>query len=220
MKHDEPLIEPVSVWSLRRQLFDDSVSTTQNILLTHGATSLVALIRKIDFLNHIISLSPTDNIATHALIPETLSELFFHQGAASTMLFDDSPKRSKENARTHALRMERFEYVRKFCHDAGFKPSVLNDRVMRNTIVHTDEYLERALRSPNTGWLIDTAIISRDAFAPEKKMDVGYCRCFIVSEKTLLHLGAEASAQALREEAAAVLALVFGLPPPPLFPLK
>jgi hypothetical protein len=140
-------------------------------------------------------------------IPPTLSDLGFQQGVASTILFNDAPKTSRENAASYKLRLDRLAYVKQRC--AHIPHKVLANRKIRNSLVHVDEYLARELGKPNTGWMIDSAIGTRDQFAAPPGIEIGFCRMYIASEDMLLHLGNEISIANLRKEAKGVLSTIW-----------
>lgn len=215
MKLRKPtLIEPAAIWSLARVCFDDEISLTQNVILYHGQSALLALVQRIGRLTELLAQSTiVGGLYSHPEIPQTLTEIFTHQGVASSILFDSSDRGKDESARALKLRRERVEYVGKYCSEAGLTITALSDRSMRNRLIHMDEYVEKALRRPNTGWFVDTALQERTTFGPPHGVSIGYCRCFIASEGTLVHLGREASLANLLNEAVALLAVVFGVEP-------
>ena len=137
------------------------------------------------------------------------SDICFQQGVASTVLFNDAERAASESAYLFRLRTERVDYVRRLCDGRALQ--ILPDRKMRNSLIHIDEHLAKALRKPNTGWFIDTAIGWRDQFVAERPgTEIAFCRTYISSEDSILHLGNQISLAKLRDESAFVLAAVFG----------
>jgi hypothetical protein len=112
----------------------------------------------------------------------------------------------------HNLRIERYNYVKRLCDAANIQTTILADKKVRNRLTHIDEHLVKALRKPNTGWLIDCAIAYRDQFTAPSGVNVEFCRTFIVSEETIVHLDAEINVPRLHAEATSVLSAVFGNP--------
>lgn len=181
--------------------------------MSQGAEALQGLITRIDNLHKLVNFWPNFiEFHLHPEIPSTLSELAFHQGIASTILFNDSPKAHKENGATYKLRLERFSYVRRKCE--GISTSVLSDRKIRNSLTHVDEHLAKALAQPKTGWIIDSAIGRRDQLtASQHGIEISFCRTYISAEDVLLHLGNEISVKNLRKEAVDVLMAVWNAEP-------
>jgi hypothetical protein len=211
--------EPSAIWSTSLIVFDKQISLTQNVIFSHGRVALLALVRHIDRLYELLGTFPNvTNAYIHPEIATTLSDVYFQQGTASTILFNDSPQAAKENAAAYKLRVGRVSYVKHLT--ANCPTAVLANRKVRNALVHVDEYLAKELRKENTGWAIDSAWPDRDAFVAPPGISVAYCRCYIGSEDKILHLGHEISISALRMEASAVLGAVFGVPPtsPPSYP--
>jgi hypothetical protein len=207
--------EPSAIWSVRRVVFDDSISHTQNVILSHAWVALDAVINRIDRLHELVAMHPNFiNFHPHPDIPSTLSDLAFQQGLASTVLFNDGTKGQRESGAAYKLRLSRVVYVKQKC--ANITVSLLTNRKMRNSLTHIDEYLVREMARPNTGWLVDSAIGRRDQFAPQKPdIVVAFCRTYISSEDVLLHLGNEISLADLRNEANEVREAVFGAPHTP-----
>jgi hypothetical protein len=213
-----PDTEPMAIWATHLVVFDKSLSLTQNVVMTQGRQALYALVKRIDRLYELLNESPQIiDCYLSPEIPYILTEVFTHQGTASSILFNSSPRASGEGARSYKLRIERFEYVRDICDQAQLSRSILTNRTLRNQLIHIDSYIEKAMRTPYTGWSIDTAMAYRDQYQAPNGMNVGFCRTFIVSEEKLLHFGHEISIKGLRREAENVLNAVFGNPltPPP-----
>jgi hypothetical protein len=206
------MAEPSAIWSAKLIIFDKSISLTQNVILSHARVALHALVDRIDRLHQQVRDSPPIvDFYAHPDIPSTLSDLGFQQGVASTILFNDGPKSARENSASYQLRLDRLAYVKRHC--ANISTTVLENRKIRNSLVHVDEYLARELaKAPNTGWMIDSAIGRRDQFTAPPGISIGFCRMYIASEDVLLHLGNEISIAALRAEAKGVLSAIWGEP--------
>lgn len=208
--------EPAALWSTRLIVFDKSISMTQNVILSQGRYALQDLVRKIDILYDRLKYLPNliDGYV-HEEIPQIVGEICFHQGLASSIMFNDSERGNKETARSYRLRLERFKYIKDMCREAHTDVSLLGNRIIRNQIVHMDHYIAQAMKKPNTGWFVDIAIARRDQFTAPPPLEIGFCRCFIASEEIILHLDNEISVRKLRAEATSVLSIVFGTPPIP-----
>ena len=207
--------EPAAIWSGTRLIvFDTEISLSQNVILSHGRSALSALIKNIGHLYELLHYMPNViDVYLHPDIPLVLTEMCFHQGMASSIMFNNSERGRNESIRTYKARIERYEYVQSFCKFQGLHVSILTSRIVRNQMVHIDEHLEKALRKPNTGWFIDGAIAYRDQFSAPDGISIQFCRTFIASEEVLLHLGNEIPIRGLWHEATAVLAAVWGTPP-------
>jgi hypothetical protein len=214
------MAEPSAIWSMHLVVFDQSLSLTQNVIMSHARLAVQALIERIDRLHALVASFPRlTNMYPHRDIPATLSDLCFQQGIASTILFNDGARGSKESSSAYKLRLSRIAYVQAKC--ASISTAVLSDRKVRNSLTHIEEYLAKAMKKERTGWFIDAAIWRRDEFsAKEHGIDVAFCRTYIASEDTIIHLGHEISLNALREEADGVLAAIWQEPPcePPALP--
>jgi hypothetical protein len=195
---------------MREIVFDRSIGLIQNVILSHARDSLHALVARIDRLRELVPAAPVGNgIFIHPEIPSVLSDIAFHQGAASMILFNDNPKGARENAETYRLRLDRIAYVQAKC--AGIAMAVLSDRKIRNSLTHIDEHLPRALSKPNTGWFIDIAATVREPMGPQQHgLAVGFCRTYIASEDIILHLDGEISVSDLKADSQAVLHAVWG----------
>ncbi|MBU6450074.1 MAG: hypothetical protein KGQ26_10695 [Rhodospirillales bacterium] len=205
--------EPTGVYSLRRVIFDNEISNTQNIILSQGQQALTAMCQKIYHLYEILRSFPQlKDTYIHEDIPQTLSEICLHQGIASSILFNNSTKTVSENTQAYRLRLERYNYVRKFCENQSIDIKILSNRKVRNQLVHIDDHLAKALGKPNTGWFIDVAVAFRDQFVCPNGLELQFCRSFIVSEEVILHLENEISVRELWDEAWFVLGVVFGIP--------
>lgn len=206
-------IQPAAIWSTRGIVFDRDLSLTQNVILSQGRFALSSMITTIDHLYELIQFMPDlMDVYIHPDIPKTLTEICIHQGIASSIMFNNSERLFNENAAAYKLRMERFEYVKSLCDRASISVSILTNRKIRNHLVHVDTHLEKALRRPKTGWIVDSAIASRDQFSPPLGLQMGYCRTFVACEEVILHLDNEISVRHLRNEAGQVLSCVFGNP--------
>lgn len=203
--------EPAAIWSQKLVVFDQSLSLTQNVILSHARVALHALIQRIDRIRELVKEFPAlIDFHVHPDIPSTLSDLGFQQGLASTILFNADPRGSRENAKAYQLRLERLAYVQLHC--AGAPTAVLSNRKARNALAHIDEYLVRELAKPHTGWMIDSAIARRDQFTAPPGITTAFCRMYISSEDVLLHLGQEIPLTNLRTEAKAVLSAIWDEP--------
>lgn len=208
---------PTAIWSTTSlQVFDKNISATQNVILSQGRFALLSMLGRIVNLYQCLAVQP--NIIDsylHPEIPQIINEICLHQGIASSILFNGSSQSQNENKYMYNLRMERFEYVKNFCSLSSIETPTLSNRQLRNQLVHIDEYLVKAMREPNTGWVIDSAHAYRDQFSAPNGLKIGFCRCFIASEEIILHLKSEISIPSLWEEASATLAAVFGIPQKP-----
>lgn len=203
-------MEPTAIWASKLIVFDNEISLTQNVILSHGRDALQAVIRRIDALHGLVQQYP--NIINYYPDPDIAliaSDICFQQGVASTVLFNDAERAASESAYLFRLRTERVDYVRRLCDGRALQ--ILPDRKMRNSLIHIDEHLAKALQKPNTGWFIDTAIGWRDQLVAERPgTEIAFCRTYISSEDSILHLGNQISLAKLRDESAFVLAAVFG----------
>ncbi len=150
----------MAIWSHQPlQVFDRDISLTQNVVMTQGCQALAAMILRIDRLYELLGSTPQlIDSYIHQEIPYVLTEICAHQGVASNILFNCSPRASDESARAYGLRIERYEYVKRFCDADGLDLTILTSRTVRNQLMHIDSYIEKAMRTPNTGWFIDSAI--------------------------------------------------------------
>ncbi len=202
---------PNGVYGFRRIIFDQNISTTQNIILIQGADALLATIRLIENVRKLVDESPLKNAYISPDIPFTLSNLCYQAGLASTILFNGSAKGYKESKLSFKLRIERVNYVNHLCKTQGLETPTLKSRSIRNALTHIDEYLADALTAePNVAWFIDTAIESRDQFEPISGLKTKFCRAYIKDEDKIIHLDKEVSLLSLQEECTALLAVVFG----------
>jgi hypothetical protein len=204
------MTEPSAIWSTSLQVFDQTLGTTQNVILSQGRFALQALVRRIDYLHEMLKHMPSLKDAyVHPDIPATLTDLCNQQGIASTILFNDGPRQRKESVKAHKLRLERIAYVKHWTKNVPIK--ILSNRKVRNSLIHIDEYIADAFDKPKTGWLVDSAIGSRTQFtAAQHGIGIDFCRSYIASEDMILHLGNEISVSKLKWEASAILAAVFG----------
>jgi hypothetical protein len=197
------MYEPAAIWSMNRIVFDREISSTQNVILSQGASALISTIRHIDRLRQLTVVSPE--------MAPTLSDICYQAGLASTILFNDSPKGSKESQIAYAIRIERKQYVFALCAAQNLSILTLKDRDVRNALTHIDERLGQILtKEPNVGWYIDSAIHSRNQFDTPAGIAIKYCRCYLMDEGKILHLGHELDVIDLRRQCVVVLAAVFG----------
>lgn len=205
---------PSAIWAFRKIVFDKDISLSDNAILAQGSSALRSLITKIDQLYELVYRYPNiTNIYPSPEIPSVLTELCFHHGMASSILFNDSGRTRRETVEEYRSRIERYNYVKKFCDAQNVPTAILADRVVRNKMVHVDEHLARRLRQPNTGWVFDSALHNLD-WSTEKNLAIEYCRVFVGSRNSIIHLGSEISLPHLRHEAVAVSKVVFGEEPP------
>jgi len=211
-----PYPEPAAIWSSRLCVFDkENLSLAQNVVLSQGAAALQALILRIDNLYALLdAYSQINNTYLHPDIPYVLSELCYHQGVASTILFNNSEKFKAESQISYLMRIERFNYCEKFCLESNVSTNILKDRSIRNKLTHVDDHIIKAMTRPMTGICIDIAMKDRNQFRAPEGIKIEFCRTFVSSEHTILHLGAEISVRQLRDQAVGVLAVVFGVQSP------
>jgi len=212
-------VQPSAIWSTREMVFNkDGLDLTQNVIISQGRYALQATIKRIDQLYEYVNSTPgMIDMYIHQDIPDALTDICMHQGIASDILFNTSPRGQKESAHHYKLRIERAKYVRNLLAKRGIDTPILSNKTVRNQLVHIDQHLERALQAPDTGWFFDVAIAYRNQFA-SPGLKVNFCRTFIASEEIILHLGNEIPVRKLRAEATLVLKVVFGTeptPPPP-----
>lgn len=206
--------EPMAIWAQSLVMFDEEISPTQNVILSQGRQALSALLLRIDRLYKVLAEPPLiENFYPHPEIPHLLTEICAHQGVASSIMFNGSPRASDESARAYELRIARYRYVREFCDAANVDLSILRSKTLRNKLIHIDSHVEKAMRTPETGWIIDSAIGYRDQFRNPDVKKVGFCRTFVVQEEKILHLGHEIFVPDLYNQTVSVLACVFGVPP-------
>jgi hypothetical protein len=206
--------EPAAIWGFSKVVFDQEISRTQNIILSHGREALNAVLERIEALRKLIQSSPLVNAYPAPEIPSVLSDLCYQAGLASTILFNDIKKGRRESEIAYRLRRERVDYVQKWCNTQYLNISILRNRDLRNALTHIDEHLADALAAePNVGWFIDSAIASRREFSPPDGIKMAFCRSYISDEDIIVHLGHEVTLRELANECAAVLAVVFGCPP-------
>lgn len=206
--------------SPRRTIYDD-ISKIQTVILTAARDSMLAVIKKIDSLYSVVLASskiiyPPISSEIH----KTIKEIFFHQSIVSTIMFNRNAKGDNESEFNYNMRIERASYAEKYLDDVKLR--ILTNKSLRHKLAHTDESIDIAVQSEGAYWFVDRCVGVRDEFiVPEGRgTSVGFCRCYVVSENTIVHLGEEMNLAALREEVRIVLARVFGIPtqPPQLTP--
>ncbi|MYM87506.1 hypothetical protein GTP91_09975 [Rugamonas sp. FT82W] len=203
--------EPAAVYGMNRLIFDRSLSTTQNVIMTQGATALSATINRINNMYAILNTSVTKGAYIGPEIASILSDLCYQAGLASTILFNNKPRRRLESEDAFKLRAERAAYVENRCQDRGINISILNDTSLRNSLTHIDEQLTDALRAEaSIAWCIDLAIDSRNYFSAPDEITVKYCRCFIKDENSIVHQEHTMSVVELRNECKNILSVIFG----------
>lgn len=204
--------QPAAIWSMTRIVFDNDINLTQNVILTQGSSALIATIDRIEQLYNFIKSSPLTNAAIDRGIAPILSDLCAQAGIAATILFHKGPKGRLESEVAYNLRMQRIQYVEKFCSEQSFIPKTLTNREVRNSLTHIDERLADILtKDSNIGWFIDTAIKKRDEFVAPNDISIKFCRCYVISENKILHLDQELDLEKLRQECIVLLAIVFGI---------
>jgi hypothetical protein len=117
-----------------------------------------------------------------------LRRLVTNFGLASTILFDDGPKRTSENAGVYALRRDRVARVGALT--SSIDTGIFAQRSIRNKFAHIDEYLAKAALRNDAGWLLNIGISHRDLVTGENGR-LNYCRVYVFEEDKLLHLGEE-----------------------------
>jgi hypothetical protein len=203
--------EPAAIWSLRKIVFDDEISLTQNVILTQGSSALQATINRIDSL---AELGPREGnvMFVNSNIAPILQDLCSQAGIATSTLFNNGNKSRFESDLAYKLRVERIAYVKKLCDEQNFKPETLTDREIRNSLIHIDERLADILTNEKyVGWFIDHVASIRNSFEPIEGITIKYCRSYIHNENKILHLGNELDLTLLRQECLAILAIVFGI---------
>lgn len=206
---------PISLYSYRLINFDADISLTQNVILTQGSTALASTINLIEKLKLLVNDGPITNAYFSPEIPNTLSNLCYQAGLASTILFNDSKRGSKESAISFKLRTDRVAYVKHWCDIQSIDTPTLKNRGIRNALTHIDEYLADALTAEsNVAWYIDMAIESRNQFETPSGISTKFCRSYIKDENKILHLDKELCLKNLYIECHAGLAVVFGIDKP------
>jgi hypothetical protein len=206
------MTEPSAIWSLRQIVTDNSISTTQNVILSYARNSLHTMIRNIDRVHQQTKVEGDNHIVYGEDLPSLLSDIVFHQGLASTLLFRDGPKGNGESQKAFASRSERAAYVAQKCD--GLSLDALKNKKVRNSIAHLDEYLVEELAAESTGWWIDTVQSRRDMFTAPNNLKVAFCRSYIIGEDKLLNFGNEIVLSDLKREAEQVLAAIWLEPAP------
>lgn len=214
-----PRPQPGAIISPRLYVFDKDVSLSQNILLSQGRYALQEMLAAIGRMYRLINEPPhIDGVYLHRDIPATITEICFHSGIASNLLFNGSPK-GRESDTAYKSRVERHEYVRQLLADHNVKINVLADKAVRNKLQHVDQFLPTLLADEKVGWCIDVALEGRNAPFSKSHLKFKFIRTFVVSEAKIVHLNTEISVAGLWHEATAVLSGVFATPPsepPPL----
>jgi hypothetical protein len=208
------MAEPAAIWGEKLIVWDNSLSKIHNILLGQASDALRALVRHIDRVHEAIDGRQFESIVNDHTLPSLLSDICNQHAVACTILFD-GVKRSKENATLTTIRNERISLVKQRCQ--GLNLRLLPDKKFRNTLIHIDEYLAKALRAHNTGWAVDCVFTDRVSFLATlenpRGVEPAFCRCYAADEDLILHVGYQIHLGSLREEARAVLCAVFGLDP-------
>ncbi len=204
--------QPAAIWSMNRIVFDKDINLTQNVILTQGASALIATIDRIEQLHNFIKSSPLTNAAINRGIAPILSDICAQAGIAATILFHKGSKGRLESEFAYLLRVQRIQYVEKFCTEQNFSPKILTNRDVRNSLTHIDERLADILtKDSNIGWFIDTAINSQDEFVAPKDITIKFCRCYVISENKIMHLDQELDLEKLKQECISLLAIIFGI---------
>lgn len=204
--------QPAAIWSMTRIVFDKNINLTQNVILTQGSSALRATIGRIEQLYNFIKASPLTNAAIDSGIAPILSDLCAQAGIAATILFHKGPKGRLESEVAYNLRIERIQYIEKFCAKQSFIPQTLTNREVRNSLTHIDERLADILtKNSNVGWFIDSALNKRDEFIAPNNISIKFCRCYVISENKILHLDQELDIEILRHECLVLLAIIFGI---------
>jgi len=207
--------EPSAIYCpSRRVIFDREISNVQNLILVQGSSALSATLERISYLNQICGPKEGNKVFKDQRIPPILQDLCAQAGIASQILFNGNSHKSRYESETaYKLRMERIEYVKRFCDDQNFTPEILTDREVRNSLTHIDERLADILtEKEGIGWFIDYAASIRSSFTkPDGIKEIKYCRSYVHNENKILHLGHEFDLNGLVHECVAILAIVFGV---------
>lgn len=212
---------PSALWGSKLIVFDEEISSIQNVILATARDSMSAIITRIDYLYSLVDMwSEKIYPPNTPEIPLTIHDIFMHQGLVATIMFNKSIKGKHETGLHYKLRVERAEYTERHLGDVAL--NIFNNKKLRNKLAHVDEAIESAMQQQNTGWFVDVCVGSRDEYGvpTDPKIKIDFCRCYIVSENVVSHLGEDVNLTQLRDEAAIVLARVFGVPtqPPRLSP--
>jgi hypothetical protein len=203
--------EPAAIWGMQGIVFDKSISNTQNIILCQGREALKAVVRRILQLEEYATSGPIKNASIDDRTHSIISDLCYQAGLASTILLNEARKGRKESEWACQLRVERVEYVKRFCEAKKVEVKVLKDREVRNALTHIDERLADILtENENIGWFIDVAL-DPVGWNTKDNIEVKFCRCYDITNRRILHLGHELSVPELYEECIALLAVVFGV---------
>jgi hypothetical protein len=194
------MAEPAGLWSFRNLKPNKEISVTQNVILSYARVALQTLITRIDVIHHLTKLSGNQNVYIHPELPSLLSDIVFHQGVVSLLIFRDGEQGRQESNLAYASRLERIAYVANRCEGLPFP--ALKSRRVRNALTHLDEYLAEELAAPNTGWFIDVAVRSRNDFGRHPEIpNISYARSYIIDSDTLLNFGEEINLGELKKEA-------------------
>ncbi len=206
--------QPAAIYSTNQVIFDRELSDTQNLILFQGFSALEATCFRIDYLYKLCGPKEGNKLFTGRDIPTLLQDLCAQAGIASQILFNDNPNKYRNESKiAYELRHERVEYVNRFCVDQQFRPEILTDREIRNSLTHIDERLPDILtQEDGIGWFIDYAASIRSAFPkPEGINEFKYCRSYVHNESKILHLDHELNLDILAKECLIVLKIVFGV---------
>jgi hypothetical protein len=208
------MAEPAAVWSLRQVVFDRSISTTQNIILSFARDALHAMIHFIDQLHRDTANKAGNQMFYAEGYPTLLTTIVIQQALAATILFRDEDRGKNEKPKAFAIRKERADYIGKKC--TGLALDTLKNKKIRNSITHIDEYLAKELDVEQTGWFIDDVVSNREFLVSGSPTpNIAFCRCYVAGEDKLLNFGNEIVLSDLKNEALQVLHAVWAEPLPP-----
>lgn len=206
--------EPLAIYSIRGLILDRKLGNVQNLIMAQGRFALEATVHRIKTLFNICGPKNENKIFPDPNIPAILQDLCAQAGIASQILFNGNPHKSRFESQTaYSLRIERYEYVQKLCHQHEFVPIVLTNREVRNALTHIDERMADILtKEEGVGWFVDYAASIRDALIPPPNVKrIEFCRTYIHNESLILHLGNELDLDALMEECTTALRVIFTL---------
>jgi len=201
------MAEPIGVWSARKITTNRAISVTQNIILSYARDALETIIRRIDWVHKNTTLGEDDNAVINPDLSPILSDIVFHQGVVSLILFSAGQQRNRESPTAYQSRLERTTYVAQRC--ATLNLSALTSRAVRNQLAHLDEYLADNLSAPDTGWFIDVAVNKRDEWGHPNVPHIKFCRCYIISEDLLINFSESVKLADLKKEAEDILAALW-----------
>ncbi len=171
-----------------------------------------ALTVAINHINQIESLLPEIPSKGYTIVPKgeirpLLISTCVYIGAAWKALFDDGANEQKKWLKIE--KKKRQSSVIKQLEGIDYEP--LSGSVIRNKVVHIEDHiLVSARKNPEASWLVDIGLSHREAVLPEHGHAMNYCRVFIFSEGTILHLGSELNLYEYRKTAKLVVERLSG----------